>query len=68
MAQMVCDLFDVVDGLLNGPSSLILDCDSKLIPPFPRGVKDAVVEPILCARQAPNCNAFAERFVLLIKS
>jgi len=68
MAQIARNLTDAVDGFLNGHRFLILDRDSKFSPQFKRVVKDAGVDPILCPRQAPNCNSYAERFVLSIKS
>jgi putative transposase len=68
MAQIARNLTDAVDGFLNGHRFLILDRDSKFSAQFHRILKDAGVEPILCPRQAPNCNAYAERFVLSIKS
>jgi len=61
------NLTDTVDGFLNGHRFPILDRDSKFSPRFKRVVKDAGIDPILCPRLAPNCNAYAERFVLSIK-
>jgi hypothetical protein len=39
---------------------LILDPDAKSSLLFKRVVKGTGVDPILCARQAPNGNAYAE--------
>lgn len=68
MAQIARNLTDAVDGFLNEHRFLILDRDGKFSPQFKRVLKDTGVEPILCPRQAPNCNAYAERFALSIKS
>ena len=68
MAQVARNLTDVVDGFLRGHRFLICDRDSKFTAQFKRTLKDAGVDVILTPRQAPNCNAFAERFVLTIKS
>jgi len=68
MGQIARNLTDTLGDFLNGHRFLILDRDGKFSPQFKRVVKDAGVEIILCPRQAPNCNAYAERFVLSIKS
>jgi transposase InsO family protein len=64
MAQVVRNLTDYVDGFLRNHRFLILDRDSKLTKQFKDALKSAGVNVF----QAPNCNAFAERFVLSIKS
>ena len=68
MAQIARNLTDSVDGFLAGHRFLICDRDSKFTPQFKRTLTDASVQIILTPRQAPNCNAYAERFVLSIKS
>ncbi|MGB5401072.1 MAG: integrase core domain-containing protein, partial [Thermoanaerobaculia bacterium] len=42
--------------------------DAKFTAGFRRMLKDVGVQVIRTPRQAPNCNAYAERFVLSIKS
>ena len=68
MAQIARNLTDVVDGYLRDHRALICDRDTKFTAQFRRILRDAGVEVVLTPRQAPNCNAFAERFVLSIKS
>ncbi len=68
MAQVARNLTDVVDGFLRGHRFLICDRDSKFTAQFRRILKGSGVEVVLTPRRAPNCNAFAERFVLSIKS
>ena len=68
MAQVARNLTDAVDGFLNGHRFVICDRDSCFTAQF-RGILEAAgVEVIRTPRQAPNCNAHAERFVLSIKS
>jgi hypothetical protein len=61
-------LTDDFDGFLAGNRFLICDRDSCFTEQFRRILEDAGVEVIRTPRQAPNCNACAERFVLSIKS
>ncbi len=68
MAQVARNLTDYVDGFLRDHRFLILDRDSKFTKQFKDTLKSAGVNVILSPFQAPNCNAFAERFVLSIKS
>jgi putative transposase len=68
LAQVARNLTDVVDGFLLGHRFLICDRDTKFTAQFKRILKDAGVEVVLTPKRAPNCNAFAERFVLSIKS
>ena len=68
MAQIARNLADAVDGFLIGHRLLICDRDTKFTDQFKRTLRDAGVEVVLTPKQAPNCNAFAERFVLSIKS
>ncbi len=68
MAQIARNLTDPIDGFLRGHRSLICDRDSKFTAQFKRFLKDEGVDVILTPRQAPNANAYAERFVLSIKS
>ena len=68
MAQTARNLTDAVDGFLAGHRFLICDRDAKFTAGFRLMFEDAGVQVILTPRQAPNCNAHAERFVLSIKS
>ena len=68
VAQVARNLTDAVDGFLASHRFLICDRDTKFTASFKRILKDSGVEVILTPRQAPNCNAFAERFVLSTKS
>ena len=68
MAQIARNLTDPVDGFLRDHRFLICDRDTKFTEQFKRILEDSGVEVILAPRQAPNCNAYAERFVLSIKS
>jgi putative transposase len=68
MAQIARNLTDTVDGFLMGHRFLICDRDGKFTPQFKRILTEAGTKIILTPRQAPNCNAYAERFVLSIKS
>ncbi len=68
MAQVARNLTDVADGFLRRHRALILDRDTKFTAQFKRILGDAGVRSILTPKLAPNCNAFAERFVLSIKS
>jgi len=68
MAQVARILTDAVDGFLVGHRFLICDRDAKFTARFRLMLKDAGVQLIRTPRQAPNCNAYAERFVLSIKS
>jgi transposase len=68
MAQVARNLTDVVNGFLKGHRFLICDRDSKFSAQFTQILKAAGVDVIRTPRQAPNCSADAERFVLSIKS
>lgn len=68
MKQVARNLTDCVDGFLRRKKFLILDRDGKFSGAFRDLLRSAGVTPILCPPRAPNCNAFAERFVRSIKS
>ena len=68
VAQVARNLTDPVDGFLRSHRFLICDRDTKFSTQFRRILKDAGVEVVKTPRQAPNCNAYAERFVLSIKT
>jgi transposase InsO family protein len=68
MKQVARNLTDAVDGVLAKKRFLILDRDTKFSDAFCNILKSAGIRVILCPPRAPNCNAFAERFVRSIKS
>jgi transposase InsO family protein len=67
MLQMVRNLTDVSDGFLLDSEFLIMDCDTKYTKVFRANLKREGIEPVRCPVRAPNCNAFAERFVRSVK-
>ncbi len=68
MAQVARNLTDPMDGFLRTHRFVICDRDAKFTAQFRRILKGAGVKVIRTPTQAPNCNAYAERFVLSIKS
>ena len=67
MANVAMGLLDEVDGLLKGKRFLIIGRDSKFTAHFKELLKGAGIKIILAPFQAPNANAFAERFIRSIK-
>jgi transposase InsO family protein len=68
MEQVARNLTDYEDGFLIGKRLLIIDRDSIFLPAFRSIVGSSGVQILLTAYQAPNMNAYAERFVRSIKS
>ena len=68
MAQVARNLTDAEDGFLRAHRFLICDRDAKFTAEFRSILQVTGVDVIRTPRQAPNCNAYAERFVLSIKS
>jgi putative transposase len=68
MAQVARNLTDCMDGFLRGLRFLICNRDTKFTAQFRKTLKTAGIEIVFTPVMAPNCNAFAERFVLTIKS
>ena len=68
MTQVARNLTDCVDGFLTGQRYLIVDRDSKFTAQFKLALKGCGVSVLLTSYQAPNMNAFAERFVRSIKT
>jgi len=68
MEQIARNLTDCEEGFLSGKRFLIIDRDAIFSPKFKSIIGDSGVEILLTARQAPNMNAHAERFVRSIKS
>jgi putative transposase len=68
MMQMARNLLDAEAGFLRGKRYLILDRDPLYTKDFRHMLRAAGVEPLLLPARSPNLNAFAERFVLSIRS
>jgi transposase InsO family protein len=67
MKQAARNLTDVSDGFLLDSRYLIMDRDTKYTEEFRDYLDREGVKPVRCPVRAPNCNAFAERFVRSIK-
>ena len=67
MKQVARNLTDVSDGFLSNKAFLIMDRDTKYTDEFRGHLKREGVTSVQCPIRAPNCNAFAERFVRSIK-
>ena len=67
MKQVARNLTDVSDGLLLNSRYLIMGRDTKYTEDFRDHLDREGVKPVRCPVRAPNCNAFAERFVRSIK-
>ena len=67
MAQAARRLTDAVDGFLVGHRVLICDRDRKWTDEFRRIVQGAGMRIVLTPVQAPNADAYAERFVRSIR-
>ncbi len=68
MQQMARNLLDVEDGFLRGKRYLIVDRDPLYTKAFREILKTSGVKVVQLPARSPNLNAFAERFVLSIKS
>lgn len=67
MKQVARSLTDVSDGFLLNKALLLMDRDTKYTEEFRDYLDREGVKPVRCPVRAPNCNAFAERFVRSIK-
>ena len=67
LQQVARNTTDVEDGFLREKRFLILDRDKKYTEEFRGYLAREGVQPVRCPVRAPNCNAFAERFVRSIK-
>jgi len=67
MKQVARNLTDVSDGFLVNSRYLIMDRDTKYTEDFRDILDREGVKAVRCPVRAPNCNAFAERFVRSIK-
>ena len=68
MKQIPRNLTDCEDGFVLGMRHLILDRDPLYTAVFRRMLKDSGVKAVRLPARSPNLNAYAERFVLSIKS
>jgi len=68
MKQMARNLLDAYDGFLREKRYLILDRDPLYTKEFRQMLQGAGLKPLLLPARSPNLNAYAERFVLSIKS
>lgn len=65
--QVARALTSADDGVLTGHRLLICDRDTKWSPAFCQTLADAGIRVVRTPCRAPNCNAYAERFVRSIK-
>ena len=68
MEQIARNLTDCEEGFLTGKRFLVIDRDTIFSPRFKSILCGSGIEILLTAYQAPNMNAYAERFVRSIKS
>jgi putative transposase len=68
MKQVVRNLLDAEEGFLNGTTKLIMDRDLVFAKDVRTLLRSGGVETVRLPARSPNLNAFAERFVLSIKS
>ena len=68
MEQMARNLVDAVDGFLVGKRYVLIDRDPLYTEAFRRILGQGGVKAVRLPARSPNLNAFAERFVLSIKS
>ena len=68
MNQMGRNLTDPFDGFLRDVRYLIMDRDPLFTASFRQMLKDSGTNPVRLPARSPDLNAFAERFVLSIKS
>ena len=68
MMQVARNLLDAEEGFLVDKTHLILDRDPVFAAEFRGCLRSSGVEPVCLPARSPNLNAYAERFVLSIKS
>jgi transposase InsO family protein len=68
MKQIARNLTDAVNGFLRGKRYIILDRDPLYTASFRRMLKESGVNVVRLPARSPDLNAYAERFVLSIKS
>ena len=67
MEQIAKLLTDPVDGFLRHAKYLIIDRDRRFTAKFRAVLRDSGVRALPISASAPNCNAYAQRFVKSIK-
>ena len=65
---MARNLTDPSDGFLKGAGYLIMDRDPSYTSCFRKMLRDCGTKPVRLPSRSPDLNAFAERFVLSIKT
>ena len=68
MVQTARNLMDAEDGFLKDKRYVILDRDPLYTKEFRKLLRHGGVEPMRLPARSPNLNAYAERFVLSVKS
>jgi len=70
MVQVVRNITDIDEGMLlqNNCKYLIHDRDSKFCEHFDSLMRSVNIEPMKLPPRSPNLNAYAERFILSVKS
>ena len=68
MKQIARNMLDVEDGFPRGKRYLLMDRDPLYTAEFRATLKAGGVRPLRLPARSPNLNAFAERFVLSIRS
>jgi len=68
MKQIARNMTDAFDGPLLGARYLLHDRDSKYAASFDHIIASAGIEPTKLPARSPNLNAYAERWVLSVKS
>ena len=70
IGQIVRNITDVYDGVLlqNNCKYLIHDRDSKFCKHFDSLLRSVQINPVKLPPRSPNLNAYAERFILSLKS
>ena len=68
MIQIARNLVDCFDGFLKDKRSLIMDRDPLFTERFRCFLRSAGVKPLRFPWKSPDLNAFAERFVLSLRS
>ena len=67
MAQAARQLVDAADGFAPGKTHLIIDRDTKYCEGFRQILQTDGVKIVLCPARIPQCNAFAERWILSVR-
>ena len=68
MLQLGRNLTDAIDGFLLGKRYIILDRDPLYTPAFRGLLQNSGIKVVRLPPKSPNLNAYAERFVLSVKS